>query len=241
MIQDNGTTGPRSELDRRMDAAGENISKGAKEARTAAENEAATLRDKAADVAGRVKEGLSGQGDELKSRASESLHGFADSVKTARDALAKDNPGLVSDLVGQAAEGLESLSRSLEKTSGGEMIDAVRDFGRRNPMGFIAASVLAGFAVSRFAVSSASGGSASSSGSAETGGAGSMSAPRAPGMGTSGAGYGTAPSTGSAPAGRANAPVSPASTGTMGADATGSPAGRPAGTTPGNTNKGGIR
>lgn len=224
MIQDNGTTGPRSELDRRMDAAGENISKDAREARTAAENEASTLRDKAADVAGRVKEGLGSQGDELKSRASESLHGFADSVKTARDALAKDNPGLVSDLVGQAAEGLESLSRSLEKTSGGEMIDAVRDFGRRNPMGFIAASVLAGFAVSRFAVSSAP--SASSAGS--------------PRVGPSRNGGGIAPGTGAAtaPAGRANAPVPPVSTGTVGSGAGRSVSGL---SQPDNTNKGGIR
>jgi hypothetical protein len=225
MIQDNGSSGPRSELDRRMDAAGDNLSRGAKEARTAAENETATLRDKAADVAGRVKDGLSSEGEHLKSRASESLLGFADSVKTARDALAKDNPGLVSDLVGQAAEGLESLSRSLEKTSGGEMIEAVRDFGRRNPMGFIAASVLAGFAVSRFAVSSAPTGS---------------SAGRSSNVGPSANGHGTSPVSGTAvsPAGRANAPVPPASTGAVGSGAGGSVSGL---AQPDNTNRGGIR
>ena len=93
------------------------------------------------------------RGEQIKSEAADGLHTFADAVRKARDELDKDGSP-VSGFVGQAADGLERLSRSLQNTSGPEMLESVREFGRRNPMSFVAASVLAGIALGRFAQSS---------------------------------------------------------------------------------------
>ena len=50
----------------------------------------------------------------------------------------------------QAADGLESLSRNLADKDPGDLLNAVRDFGRRNPAAFIGGAVLVGVALGRF-------------------------------------------------------------------------------------------
>jgi hypothetical protein len=87
----------------------------------------------------------------LQGAAASQLHLFADAVRTAGDELAEKDPGPVSDLVRQAAAGLEQFSGALGRRSSAEMIDCVREFGRQNPVGFLAGSMLAGFALARFA------------------------------------------------------------------------------------------
>jgi hypothetical protein len=93
--------------------------------------------------------------DALQGAAASHLHQFADAVRTAGDELADKDPGPVSDLVRQAAAGLEQFSGSLGRSSSAEMIESVREFGRQNPIGFLAGSMLAGFALARFAGSAA--------------------------------------------------------------------------------------
>jgi hypothetical protein len=93
--------------------------------------------------------------DALQGAAASHLHKFADAVRTAGDELAEKDPGPVSDLVRQAAAGLEQFSGSLGRSSSAEMIASVREFGRQNPIGFLAGSMLAGFALARFAGSAA--------------------------------------------------------------------------------------
>jgi len=53
--------------------------------------------------------------------------------------------------VRQAADGLESLSRNLADKEPGDLLNAVRDFGRKNPAAFIGGAVLVGLALGRFA------------------------------------------------------------------------------------------
>jgi len=93
--------------------------------------------------------------DELQGAAASHLRLFADAVRNAGDELAAKESGPVSDLVRRAAEGLEQFSGALGRKSSAEMIDSVRDFGRQNPVGFLAGSMLAGFALARFAGSAA--------------------------------------------------------------------------------------
>jgi hypothetical protein len=59
-------------------------------------------------------------------------------------------------VVKQAADGLEQISRTVSEKRPEELLDAVREFGRRNPTAFIAGSVLLGVALGRFARSSES-------------------------------------------------------------------------------------
>ncbi|MDN2578486.1 hypothetical protein [Aquibium sp. ELW1220] len=113
------------------------------------------LKEQASTMAHDAKEEVRERSEALKGQAADGLKTFADAVRSARDELDKKEMGPISGLVGQAAEGLESLSRSMQNASAGDMIETVRDFGRRNPVSFIAASVLAGIAIGRFAGASA--------------------------------------------------------------------------------------
>lgn len=109
----------------------------------------------ATEAGSQARKLASEKADELQGAAASHLKSFADAVRTAGDELADKEPGPVSDLVRQAAEGLERFSGALGRKSSSEMIDSVRDFGRQNPVGFLAGSMLAGFALARFANSGA--------------------------------------------------------------------------------------
>lgn len=84
------------------------------------------------------------------------LGDFANAVRRAGDELAGADQSPASRLVRQAAGGLESLSRSLQDKEPGDLLNAVRDFGRKNPMAFIGGAVLVGLALGRFARASES-------------------------------------------------------------------------------------
>ena len=79
------------------------------------------------------------------------LGDFANAVRRAGDELAGSDQSPASHLVQQAADGLESLSRNLADKDPGDLLNAVRDFGRRNPAAFIGGAVLVGLAIGRFA------------------------------------------------------------------------------------------
>lgn len=125
-------------------------------ARDAIAHEAATLTDEAARTAAE-------QAERAKGAATSHLEGFAGALRAASDELSRNKTGPAAELVSHAASGLETLSRSIDGKSSGEMLDAVRRFGRENPLGFVAGSILAGFALGRVASTATSGSSRSSS------------------------------------------------------------------------------
>jgi hypothetical protein len=79
------------------------------------------------------------------------LGDFANAVRRAGDELSQSDQSPASRLVQQAAEGLESLSRNLADKDPGDLLNSVRDFGRKNPAAFIGGAVLVGLALGRFA------------------------------------------------------------------------------------------
>lgn len=83
--------------------------------------------------------------------SAKTLGDFANAVRRAGDELAGSDPSPASRLVQQAADGLERFSRSLVDKEPGDLLNAVRDFGRKNPAAFIGGAVLVGLAVGRFA------------------------------------------------------------------------------------------
>ena len=136
--------------------------------------DASTSTKEMVTAAGRaVKEEMSGLADYAgrkaldqietqKQSAVETLGEFANAIRHAGDELAQHDRTLAGRMVTQAANGLEQFSRSVADKRPEEMLDAVRDFGRRNPLAFVAGSVLAGVAIARFLRSSNSHGSRSS-------------------------------------------------------------------------------
>ena len=63
-------------------------------------------------------------------------------IRRAGDELAASDQSPASRLVRQAADGLENFSRSLSDKQPEDLLNSVRDFGRRNPMAFIGGAVL---------------------------------------------------------------------------------------------------
>lgn len=83
--------------------------------------------------------------------SAKTLGDFANAVRRAGDELDQSDQSPASRLVRQAADGLESLSRNLADKEPGDLLNAVRDFGRRNPAAFVGGAVLVGLAIGRFA------------------------------------------------------------------------------------------
>jgi hypothetical protein len=119
----------------------------AKDAIQAVKGEGASFADGAKGMAAeRVEQG--------KETATRTMGDFANAIRKAGDELAQHDQSMAGQMVRKAADGLETLSRSVSNKRPEEMLEAVRDFARENPAAFIAGSVLVGLAIGRFAKSS---------------------------------------------------------------------------------------
>lgn len=115
------------------------------------------VKSEAAKLGKQARHSAEHGAETIKEEAASNLHVFADALRAASDELAEKQSGPAGEMISQAAAGLENLSRSLHGKSTAEMLNSVRDFGRQNPIGFIAGSVLAGLAVGRFAAAATPG------------------------------------------------------------------------------------
>jgi hypothetical protein len=102
------------------------------------------------DIGSNAKTAAAKEAESVKREASVGLHAFADAVRSAGAKLGESDQGVAARMVQEAASGLERLSTSLGKKQLQDIIDDVRDFGRKNPTAFIAGSVLVGLALGRF-------------------------------------------------------------------------------------------
>lgn len=122
-----------------------------------ASNAAQTVKQEAATFAAEAKDKATEQIAQHKETATRTLGDFADAIRKAGEELSGKDQSMASRLVQQAADGLEGFSRSVSDKRPEELLDAVRDFGRRNPTAFVAGSVLVGLALGRFLRSSGEG------------------------------------------------------------------------------------
>jgi len=133
-----------SDAGRRLEDERRVLSQTMGEAKDAVAAQARDLKDQATGQ-------LGAQAESMKEEATAGLTAFSDALKAASSELSGKQLGFAGDMVQQAAGGLESFVRAVESRSPGEMLDGLRSFGRQNPVGFIAGSVLAGFALGRLA------------------------------------------------------------------------------------------
>jgi len=124
---------------------------------------AGAVKQEAATFASSVQDKAIDKIADKKETATETLGAFANAIRHAGDELAQQDQSLAGRVVKQAADGLEHLSRTVSEKRPEELLDAVRELGRRNPAAFIAGSVLLGVALGRFARSSESHGDAGAS------------------------------------------------------------------------------
>jgi len=123
-------------------------------------NDSASPKDLAASAIGAVKEEAASFAESAKGKVAEkvgekteaarqTLGDFASAIRKAGDDLAQNDQSLAGKVVKQAADGLESFSRSISDKRPEDLLNAVRDFGRNNPAAFIAGTVLLGIALGR--------------------------------------------------------------------------------------------
>lgn len=101
-----------------------------------------------------TRDAATDQVEQQKAAASESLSAFAQAIHQASDELGQRDQTAAARLVNEAANGLENLSRSLSQQNLSEIVDSMREFGRRNPAAFAGGAALAGLALGRLARSS---------------------------------------------------------------------------------------
>lgn len=109
------------------------------------------VREEAAQFASSAQDKARGAIDQRKDAATRTLGDFADAVRKAGDELGQRDQSMASQMVRQAADSLEGLSRTLSERRPEELLDTIRDFGRRNPAAFLGGALLIGVAVGRFA------------------------------------------------------------------------------------------
>lgn len=89
------------------------------------------------------------KGAEIKDVALHEIDRTADGLAAAAAEL--EGSPLQHDLLHEAAEGLKQISRAMQGKSIGTMVEEFSDFGRRNPLAYLGGAALAGFALARFA------------------------------------------------------------------------------------------
>jgi len=87
--------------------------------------------------------------EEQKARGAERLGGVARAVHNAASEIERDLPQ-AAGYIHEAAQHIERASAAVSNQSIEDMITAINDFARRQPVAFFGGSVLAGFVLSRF-------------------------------------------------------------------------------------------
>lgn len=103
-------------------------------------------------TAGHVAERAAGigvdQADRVRIQAADGLHQLASTVRSASSDLS-DQPA-IANLATTAADGTERVASFLRETDARQMVGAVEDIARRQPLLFVGGALLLGIAASRF-------------------------------------------------------------------------------------------
>lgn len=144
--------------DKPSSSADKPIGEKAKEAAAAATQDAKATAQDVADTVATEAGNYAGQ---AKDAAADEVKGVASALRTAAEEMRSGSPQ--ERTFSQIAEGLADASDAMRDKDLGEMLGAVTDFAKRNPMVFLGSAALIGFAATRFAKASSDGSSNKSS------------------------------------------------------------------------------
>jgi hypothetical protein len=108
------------------------------------------LKSEAQTFAQTAQERARAEAQKRTEAATQTLHTFANAIRSAGDELGQADQSPAARLVRQAADGLEGLATNLAGKQPEDLLNDVRDFGRRSPIAFIGGAVLIGVALGRF-------------------------------------------------------------------------------------------
>ena len=115
------------------------------------------VKARAQGVADTVTAEAGNYAGQAKDAAADEVKGVASALRTAAEEMRSGSPQ--ERTFSQIAEGLADASDALRDKDLGEMVEAVTDFAKRNPMVFLGSAALIGFAATRFAKASGDGSS----------------------------------------------------------------------------------
>lgn len=114
------------------------------------------LSEKATGLADDAKEAADRKAEDAKQGLGSGLRALGGALRAAGDHLSQNGQSATSNLVGEAASGVDRFADSLENKPVGDVIEELRTLGRNNAAGLFAGSMLAGLALGRLLKSSGS-------------------------------------------------------------------------------------
>jgi hypothetical protein len=115
---------------------------------------AGELKQQAKETADEVRDRARSLAEQRKHAAVGRVEGIAHALRTASDELRDQGQPMVAEYSRYAAEGLESMARSLDRREVGDFVGGVEQFARERPVAFLGGAMVAGFALARFMKSS---------------------------------------------------------------------------------------
>jgi hypothetical protein len=115
---------------------------------------AGEFKRQAKETANEVRDRARSLADQQKQAAVGRVEGIAHALRTASDELRDQGQPMVAEYSRYAAEGLESMARSLDRREVGDFVDGIEQFARERPVAFLGGAMVAGFALARFMKSS---------------------------------------------------------------------------------------
>lgn len=141
--------GPQSSMSDRASGAMEQGKQAASDVASTAADKAADVKDETArqarNLIGEARGHLSQQATEQHRNLVTNLR----SLSTELGSMHADQPGLASELVGQARTRVDGVADWLDSRQPGDLVDELRSFARRRPGVFLLGAAMAGVAVGR--------------------------------------------------------------------------------------------
>jgi hypothetical protein len=119
------------------------------------ENQPRSASRPASGFAQRLKEDSRRTLEQRKRSAADRVDGIAQALERTRTQFIENDEPTLAELVNRLSGTVGNLATRLREGTLDELVDDTRSFARRNPALFIAAGVVAGFALSRFVKASA--------------------------------------------------------------------------------------
>ena len=120
----------------------------------ATKNIGSVVGNEARAMAGRVTEQLSETAEAGVDRGADALGSFVRAMQAAGREIGPESPGLARTL-DDVATNVESFADTIRGRSLTQLVSSAAELARRNPTVFLAGTIIAGFAVSRFVRSTA--------------------------------------------------------------------------------------
>ena len=109
------------------------------------------VKDQARQAVSTITDKAAASAETGKDFAASNLEDFAAAIRKASEELGSRDQSMISNLVRQAASGLEDASRSVKGASLQDITQSVASFARRQPAAFLLGAGLVGIALGRFA------------------------------------------------------------------------------------------